>query len=158
MEKYTHLGVYGVVIMDGSVLLTKKARGPHTGKWDFPGGRIEFGEEPFEALKREFLEETGLSGLIGRIRTVLSYTLTYPYPPSVEQSEEQNLEIMHHIGMIYNIKLEHGYDQLKIGGDDQDCLEASWMKLDQLEQLEQDAFTPFVCDILLSHKCCMKPH
>lgn len=54
MIKYTQLGVYGVLVKNDKVLLIKKARGPHTGKWDFPGGSIEFGEEPYEALKRSF--------------------------------------------------------------------------------------------------------
>lgn len=44
MIRHTHLGVYGVLVVSGEVLLIKKARGPHTGKWDFPGGTIEFGD------------------------------------------------------------------------------------------------------------------
>ncbi len=33
MEKYTHLGVYGILINDNKILLIKKSRGPHKGKW-----------------------------------------------------------------------------------------------------------------------------
>ena len=46
MVKHTHLGVYGVLIQHDHILLIQKARGPHKGKWDLPGGSIEFGEEP----------------------------------------------------------------------------------------------------------------
>ena len=36
-----------------------KARAEHA-FWEFPGGRMEFGEQPEEALNREIMEETGL--------------------------------------------------------------------------------------------------
>jgi 8-oxo-dGTP diphosphatase len=46
---------------DGSVLLARRAREPDRGKWDVPGGFIEEGEQPLDALRRELLEETGLA-------------------------------------------------------------------------------------------------
>ncbi len=47
--------VYGVIIKDGKVLLSKQWDG-----YDFPGGAIELGETIHEALIREIKEETGL--------------------------------------------------------------------------------------------------
>ena len=38
---------------------TTEARGDYY-HWEFPGGRLEFGESPMQALKREINEETGL--------------------------------------------------------------------------------------------------
>jgi len=45
---------------EGRVLLTRRAREPHRGKWDLPGGFLDEGEHPLDALRRELLEETGL--------------------------------------------------------------------------------------------------
>lgn len=42
MNKHTHLGVYGVLMKNNQILLIKKSRGPHKGKWDLPGGTIEW--------------------------------------------------------------------------------------------------------------------
>ena len=143
MEKirHTHLGVYGVLVIDDKVLLIKKARGPHTGKWDFPGGSIEFGEEPYETLQREFWEETGITSLKGRIRDSISYTLIYPY-------SESQLEELHHIGIIYDVELLDLNFELKTGGDEQDSLGAKWIEIEHLKTLE---LTPFVQEIMLGY-------
>ena len=58
--KHTHLGVYAIIRQNRKFLLIKKARGPYTGMFDLPGGKIEFGETPEQTLVREVAEETGL--------------------------------------------------------------------------------------------------
>ena len=137
MEKYVHIGVYGILVEDNHILLIKKSRGPHTGKWDLPGGTIEFGEEPYETLKRELLEETGIAEIEGTIRSAKSYTIIYPY-------KDNQLEEMHHIGIIYNVKvLNKSYD-LKINGDEQDSLGARWISLEEIHNIE---VTPFVREV-----------
>lgn len=49
------------IFRDGKILLTRRANDPKGPRWTFPGGRIESGETIAEALKREILEETGLT-------------------------------------------------------------------------------------------------
>lgn len=49
------------IFRDGKILLTRRANNPKGSLWTFPGGRIEFEETIAEALKREILEETGLT-------------------------------------------------------------------------------------------------
>ena len=60
---------------DGRYLVLQRADEPYAGKWDLPGGFVEAGESPVEALLREVAEETGLTieilGVIG------AYTSTY---------------------------------------------------------------------------------
>jgi 8-oxo-dGTP diphosphatase len=54
------VGVSAVVIRDGRVLVGRR-RGSHgCGTWAFPGGKVEAGESPEQAVRRELTEETGL--------------------------------------------------------------------------------------------------
>lgn len=49
---------------DGSFLLASRPDGkPYAGYWEFPGGKIEPGENLFEALERELHEELGIREL-----------------------------------------------------------------------------------------------
>ena len=50
--------VTAVVIRDGKVLLARHTYGSGNGKLIIPGGYVNFGETPQDALKREFREET----------------------------------------------------------------------------------------------------
>ena len=57
-----HITVKGIVVYHRRVLLLKRAR-PSTdglGYWELPGGGLEYGETPNQALIRELKEETGL--------------------------------------------------------------------------------------------------
>lgn len=53
--------VTGVVIKDGKVLLARHTYGSGKGMLIIPGGYVNLGETPQEALKREFMEETGIT-------------------------------------------------------------------------------------------------
>ncbi len=59
--KYTRATVGAVITRGDEILLAKRGHEPFEGKWCIPGGHIEFGEHPVDAVKREVLEETGLT-------------------------------------------------------------------------------------------------
>jgi len=142
LEKYTHLGIYGVLIRNQRLLLVQKARGPHRGKWDLPGGSVEFGEEPERTLQREFLEETGLSSVQGTIRTAVSYTLIYQY-------DESRLEELHHIGIIYDVELTEEPAGLKAEADGEDSLGAAWIPLERLSALPLTPFAEMMAEQIM---------
>ena len=52
----------GAVVHDdaGRLLLIRRGTEPNRGRWSVPGGRVEPGESPADAVEREVLEETGL--------------------------------------------------------------------------------------------------
>ena len=64
MEKIRfHITVKGIVIYNKKILLMKRVRpsSDGLGYWELPGGGLEYGETPNQALIRELKEETGLT-------------------------------------------------------------------------------------------------
>lgn len=65
-----------VILKDGAVFATQRGYGPWKGWWEFPGGKIEAGECPQEALVREIREELDAEVEVGE----LLETVEWDYP------------------------------------------------------------------------------
>ncbi len=58
--------VAALIFKDGKVLVCQRTRHQSMPlKWEFPGGKIEEGEQPRDALRRELEEELGIEAKIG---------------------------------------------------------------------------------------------
>lgn len=103
--------IYGV-LRDGAKLLLTRSHFRGRTFVNFPGGGIEIGEAPLDALRREFHEETGLS-----IRVV----------KTLHSSEAAHLSTQSPIQIVSSYWLvERVSGELKHGGNGDDVLELFW--------------------------------
>jgi 8-oxo-dGTP diphosphatase len=78
MSDQTPIVVTAAVIeRDGKVLIGQRLKGQqHSLKWEFPGGKVESGESPRDALIRELWEELAIRAEIDE--EITHYEYTYP--------------------------------------------------------------------------------
>ena len=119
----TRLGAYALCVRgDTAVLLARM--GPVTadaGSWTLPGGGVEFGEHPDDAVLRELREETGLLGERGRVVAVYSHTY--------ERSHTRPRLPFQHVGLIYEVRVDEGELFQEIGGSTDRC---EWVAQEEL--------------------------
>lgn len=68
--------VAAVIVKDGEFFATQRGYGEWKDWWEFPGGKVEEGESPEDALKREILEELGCEISVDKYLL----TVEYDYP------------------------------------------------------------------------------
>lgn len=75
--------VAALIWKDGKILICQRTKHqPMPLKWEFPGGKIEEGEQPRDALRRELDEELGIAAVVGD--EVVRLVHKYPGGNSVE--------------------------------------------------------------------------
>lgn len=108
----------GIFYRDKKILFVKD----HKGKWELPGGRIEFGETPENALKRECEEELGLKNIeIGDIIDSWSFEVT------------ANNADYHFIILVSECFM--GDTIIKLNNLNDEQIEYAWVSLDDVENL-----------------------
>ena len=65
--------VAAIILQDGKILATQRGYGDFAGSWEFPGGKIEKGETPEEALVREIHEELDATIAVDKPFTIVDH-------------------------------------------------------------------------------------
>ncbi|MFZ5754786.1 MAG: (deoxy)nucleoside triphosphate pyrophosphohydrolase [Bacillota bacterium] len=124
-----NLLVTAAIIQKGDRILIAQrlAGGKLANKWEFPGGKVEAGEEPESALKREIMEELGFEIEVGDIAAVIT-----------EKEEERNIILLYY----YCYPLAGSPRAL-------DCQDYRWVRIPDLKAFD---FAP--ADAKMVNKLC----
>jgi 8-oxo-dGTP diphosphatase len=113
-EPHLRVGAYAVCVDEGQILLTRLWSGDiDGGKWNLPGGGLDFGEHPLDGLARELQEETGLAGTVRGLLDVDSAVLE-PW---------RGWGPLHHLRIIYAVDATGEPAVQEVGGS---TVEARW--------------------------------
>jgi 8-oxo-dGTP diphosphatase len=136
------VAAYAVVALDGRVLLTQMSQStPIPGQWTLPGGGLNHGEAPIDAVVREVHEETGHVLRDVRLADVGSHRFT-------GRSPSGRLEDFQSIQVVYTAGVEQVLEPvvLDIGGS---TAQAAWVRLADLADVDVNERTRRWLDQLL---------
>lgn len=122
---WTRVGAYAIVTDESSrILLCRIAPGyPAAGLWTLPGGGVDHGEHPDDAVLRELREETGLTGTRERVVGVWSALIEKP---------ELRPGPLHWIAILYRVTVAPGELRLEVDGSTET---AAWFAPDEAAEL-----------------------
>jgi 8-oxo-dGTP diphosphatase len=124
------LAAYAVAIEDGRVLLAHYVSPAGKTNWTLPGGKVEHGEDPFDAVVREVAEETGCDAVAERLlgvdsRVIPVAELRFPGP------------VPHHnVGIFYRVRITGGQLRPEPNGE---TAESVWTPIPHVAQLRRSS-------------------
>ncbi|KAM3138787.1 hypothetical protein pb186bvf_009166 [Paramecium bursaria] len=111
---------------------SQEGKAPFVGRFAFPGGHLDYNEDPQECVARELLEETGLKALSVKLHDVKGHPTRDPRG--------------HYVSIVFLVEIPE--DQIPQAGDD--AATAQWYSLEEVVQKGPDAFAFDHHEILLS--------
>ncbi len=114
----------GIVVRKNKVLIVKRSepelKAVHL-KWEFPGGKVDFGETPEEAVVREIKEETGVTVKVKRLLPMVQ-TVNWDYEWGTQQT------------LLFAYECE--YINEKEGAYDHHVEETRWVNIEDYNEYE----------------------
>jgi 8-oxo-dGTP diphosphatase len=123
------LASYAVCIDEDRLLLARHVGPTGQSTWTLPGGRVEHGEDPFDAVIREVAEETGYEAVVERLIGVDSRTV-----PSADRLG--NLPDLHSVGVFYRVRITGGQPRPEPNGE---TAESVWTPLPEIPHLRRSS-------------------
>lgn len=119
------VAAYALVRRADRVLLTRiSARGAHAGEWTLPGGGLEHGESPRDAVAREVEEETGLACTVGDLVDVHDVHFTGTAPTGRHED-------FHGVHLVFAASVDG--DEPRVVEQDGTTDEVAWVPLADIE-------------------------
>ncbi|MPR00467.1 NUDIX domain-containing protein [Modestobacter sp. I12A-02628] len=130
------VGAYAVCLRDGQVLLARLT-GRGAGRWTLPGGGIDHGEDPLDAVVREVAEETGHDVVVDALLGVDSVRL--------DIVRDENTVDHHALRLVYAATVTGGELRSEVGGSTD---AAAWVDLAELPGLPRLTLVDVGLDLL----------
>jgi 8-oxo-dGTP diphosphatase len=115
------VGIGAVIVHEGKIVLVKRGNEPSKGKWSIPGGLVELGESPDQAVIRETKEETGLDVENPSLIDVVS---------NVDLDEKGRVKY-HYVIIDYHVHVKGGSLQAA-----SDAAELRWVSFEEVEKYD----------------------
>ena len=117
-------GVGAIIIREGKIALIKRGNEPARGKWSIPGGLVELGESPEQAVIRETKEEVGLEVDNPKLVDVVS---------NIDLDDKGKVKY-HYVIIDYLVNVKSGRAEAAT-----DAAELRWVPFDEVENYELTA-------------------
>ncbi|MEU8503374.1 NUDIX hydrolase [Streptomyces brevispora] len=130
------LAAYAVCVEDGRVLLARHVSANGESNWTLPGGGVEHGEDPFDAVIREVAEETGCDAVVEGLLGVDSRVI--PAAEARRGIAHQN------VGVFYRVRITGGRLRPEPNGE---IVESVWTPVPEVASLRRSSLVDIGLDL-----------